>query len=46
MLNGQVIIMGADITHPGADQQDPGKPSIETVVGSVDPRGSQYILKT
>ena len=34
--------MGADVTHPGADQQDSGKPSIAAVVGSVDPRASQY----
>ncbi|XP_046448978.1 protein argonaute-2-like isoform X2 [Daphnia pulex] len=42
LLNEQVIIMGADVTHPGADQQDSGKPSIAAVVGSVDPRASQY----
>ena len=42
MLKEQVIIMGADVTHPGADQQDSGKPSIAAVVGSIDPRGSQY----
>ena len=42
MLSGQVIIMGADVTHPGADQQNSGKPSIAAVVGSVDPRGSRY----
>ena len=42
MLSEQVIIMGADVTHPGADQQNSGKPSIAAVVGSVDPRGSQY----
>lgn len=34
--------MGADVTHPGADQQDSNKPSIAAVVGSVDPRASQY----
>lgn len=34
--------MGADVTHPGVDQQDSGKPSIAAVVGSVDPRASQY----
>jgi len=46
MLNGQEIIMAwlTSITHPGADQQDPGKPSIEAVVGSIDPLGSQYEL--
>ena len=43
MLKEQVIIMGADVTHPGADQQDSGKPSIAAVVGSIDPRGSQYV---
>ncbi|XP_059352742.1 protein argonaute-2-like [Daphnia carinata] len=42
LLEQQVIIMGADVTHPGADQQDSGKPSIAAVVGSVDPRASQY----
>lgn len=42
LLNEQVIIMGADVTHPGADQQDSGKSSIAAVVGSVDPRASQY----
>ena len=42
LLQEQVIIMGADVTHPGADQQDSGKPSIAAVVGSVDPRASQY----
>ncbi len=36
----QVIIMGADVTHP--DQQDSGKPSIGAVVGSIDPRAYQY----
>lgn len=34
--------MGADVTHPGADQQDSGKPSIAAVVGSVDPRAFRY----
>jgi len=38
----QIIIMGADVTHPGADQQDADRPSIAAVVGSVDPRASQY----
>ena len=42
MLEEQVIIMGADVTHPGADQQDSGKPSIAAVVASVDPRAAQY----
>jgi len=42
LLNEQVIIMGADVTHPGADRQELGKPSIAAVVGSVDPRASQY----
>ena len=42
LLEEQVIIMGADVTHPGADQQNSEKPSIAAVVGSVDPRASQY----
>ena len=42
LLSEQVIIMGADVTHPGADRQEAGKPSIAAVVGSVDPRASQY----
>ena len=45
MVKEQVIIMGADVTNPGADQQDSGKPSIAAVVGSVDPRGSQYVCE-
>jgi hypothetical protein len=32
MLTEQIIIMGADVTHPGADQEDSGKPSIAAVV--------------
>jgi len=42
LLNEQVIIMGADVTHPGADQQDSGKPSIAAVTGSLDPLASKY----
>lgn len=34
--------MGADVTHPGTDQQNSGKASIAAVVGSIDPRASQY----
>lgn len=37
--------MGADVTHPGADQQDSGKPSIAAVVASVDPRAAQYVCE-
>ena len=44
-MNSQVIVMGADVTHPGADQQDSGKPSIAAVVASVDPKAAQYICE-
>ena len=44
-MNSQVIVMGADVTHPGADQQDSGKPSIAAVVASVDPKAAQYITE-
>ena len=42
LLEEQVIIMGADVTHPGADQQFSGKPSIAAVVGSMDPSAFRY----
>lgn len=41
VLKEQVIFLGADVTHPGADEGS-DKPSVAAVVGSVDPRASQY----
>lgn len=41
-MEEQVIIMGADVTHPGADTPEIGKPSIAAVVGSTDPTGFRY----
>ena len=37
--------MGADVTHPGADQPGSRKPSIAAVVGSVDPKAAQYVCE-
>ena len=42
LLEEQVCFMGADVTHPGADQQNSGKPSIAAVVGSMDPRAFRF----
>ena len=33
--------MGADVTHPASDFKG-DKPSIAAIVGSMDPRASQY----
>ena len=41
LLDQEVMIMGADVTHPASDFKG-RKPSIAAVVGSMDPKASQY----
>ena len=41
MLKRPVMVMGADVSHPGAESRG-SKPSIAAIVGSVEPKAANY----
>ena len=41
VLKKPVMVMGADVTHPGAESRG-SKPSIAAIVGSVEPKAANY----